>query len=305
LFRSITAKEKILSMSSDRTNQTLRLSYGRQLGFAAYGSTSGCPVFHFHGSASSRLEHPASEEMLVDLDIRFISVDRPGHGLSDFQPGRRLLDWPEDIRQLSAHLGIDRFYVEGYSAGGPHALACAHQLPEQVIAGALIGSAAPMNRPGAYDGLPLSNQLLARSGRWFPWLTYLIRRLMRRMVMGDAEKTARQLMASIPESDKAILYKSQNMEIFVNSVREGFRPGSRGVAYDDILINRAWGFDLDHIQARIDIWQGEADVNVPAHAARYLDQNLPHPRMTFVPGAGHFFLFDRWGEVLSKLMSAA
>jgi pimeloyl-ACP methyl ester carboxylesterase len=122
--------------------------------------------------------------MLVDLDIRFVSVDRPGHGLSDFQPGRRLLDSAQDIQQLAAHLDIHEFYVEGYSAGGPHALACAQQLPDQVIAGALIGSAAPMDRPGAYAGLPLSNRLLARSVRWFPWLTYLIRSLMRRMVLG-------------------------------------------------------------------------------------------------------------------------
>jgi pimeloyl-ACP methyl ester carboxylesterase len=151
--------------------------------------------------------------------------------------------------------------------------------------------------------LPLSNQILARSSRWFPWLTYFIRWMMRRMVIGDAEKSARQLMASIPETDKAALYTPQNMEIFVNSVREGFHPGSRGVAYDDILINRDWGFELSAIRPRIAIWQGEADVNVPAHAARYLDELIPHSYATFMPGAGHFFLFSRWEEILSSLAS--
>jgi hypothetical protein len=34
-------------------------------------------------------------------------------------------------------------------------------------------------------------------------------------------------MASIPETDQAILYEPQNMDIFVNSVREGVRPSVR------------------------------------------------------------------------------
>jgi pimeloyl-ACP methyl ester carboxylesterase len=123
-------------MALDRINQTIILEDGRQLGFAEFGAPKGRPVFHFHGSGSSRLERPSSESMLVQTGIRFISVDRPGHGLSDYLPHRRLTDWPRDVRQLAGHLGVDAFHVEGYSAGGPHALACAHQLPEQVIAGA-------------------------------------------------------------------------------------------------------------------------------------------------------------------------
>jgi pimeloyl-ACP methyl ester carboxylesterase len=56
--------------------------------------------------------------MLQRLNISFVSVDRPGHGLSDPQPNRTLLGWADDIRQLADHLQIDQFYVEGWSAGG-------------------------------------------------------------------------------------------------------------------------------------------------------------------------------------------
>jgi len=162
-----------------------------------------------------------------------------------------------------------------------------------------------MNRPGAYQGLPFFNRSLAWSARWFPWFTKLIRRVMRGMVIGDIEKTTRQLMSSIPAADKAVLYAPQDFEIFVSSVREGFRPGSRGVAWDDILINQAWGFDPAGVQPRIDIWHGEADVNVPVHAARYLCAVIPHARATFIPGKGHFFLFNCWQDVLSQLVAEA
>ena len=228
-------------MPSDRINQTIILEDGRHLGFAEYGAPAGIPVFHCHGAGSSRLERPSSERMLVQLGIRFLSVDRPGHGLSDFQPDRRLLDWPQDIRQLADHLGIHRFYIEGCSAGGPHALVCAHHLPKRVIAAAAISSVAPMNRPNAYQGMPVLNQILAKASRQSPWITKLIRWSMRGMVMGDLQKATRLLMSSIPEADKAILYAEKNLDGFVLSVREGFRQGSQGVAQDDVLVNREWG----------------------------------------------------------------
>jgi pimeloyl-ACP methyl ester carboxylesterase len=262
----------------------------------------GHPVIFFQGSGSSRLDHPVPEGLLEDLDIYFISVDRPGLGLSDFKTQRRLLDWPRDVRQLADHLEINRFYVIGHSAGGPHVLACAYQLPDQVIAGSVVSCLAPMSRTGAYRGMPLSNQLLARSARWCPWGTKMIRRMMRSMVMGDPEKAARLLMSSIPECDKEVLYQSGNIEIMVSSLREGFRPGFDGVAFDDILLNQDWGFDLAEIKPRIDIWHGELDVNVPLHAGQYLHAHIPNSRATFLPGEGHFFLLKSWEQVLSVLV---
>ena len=125
------------------------------MGFAVYGDASGRAVFHFNGSGGSRLEHPADLSILTGLGIRYISTDRPGHGISDPQPDRRLLDWPDDVEQLADHLGISTFHVIGWSAGGPHALACAYKLPNRISAGALISGLAPPNRPNPYEGLPL------------------------------------------------------------------------------------------------------------------------------------------------------
>ena len=77
-----------------------------------------------------------------------------------------------------------------------------------------------------------------------------------------------------------------------------------GVAHDDILINQDWGFDLTEIKPRIDIWHGHLDVNVPIHAAQYLRDVLPIARTHLQPEAGHFFVFEHWGEILAALISA-
>jgi pimeloyl-ACP methyl ester carboxylesterase len=285
-----------------KINQKIQLTDSRILGFAEYGTEKGKPVFHFHGSGSSRLERPASEEMLKKLGIRFISVDRPGHGLSEFQPNRRLTDWAKDISQLAEHLNVQKFHVTGHSAGGPHALACAHELPEQIIAAAAISSVAPMSRKNAYTGMPLSNKLLAKASRHSPWVTKLIRRIMRNMIVGDVEQATRQLMSSIPESDKEALYNHKNVEILIASIREGFKQGYESVAQDDILINRDWEFSLENINPRIDIWHGETDVNVPIHAGKYLAAEIPNNRTIFLPNKGHFFVLNQWDKILRKLV---
>jgi pimeloyl-ACP methyl ester carboxylesterase len=288
---------------TDSTNQTVLLQDGRKLGYAEYGVQDGTPVFHFHGSSSSRLDRPVEESVLLEAGCRLVVADRPGHGLSDPQVDRRLLDWPDDVSQLADHLGIEAFHVTGYSAGGPHALVCAYKLPERVIAAAAVSSLAPMGRRGAFRGMPLPNQILNGSARWAPWLAKLIRRMMSKMLMGDVEQASRRLLTSLPEADQRVLYVPEQMDAAAEGVREALRQGWRGVAQDDIIVFHDWGFDPAQIRVRVDIWHGTADVNVPYHAGQYLHDTIPDSRATFLPGEGHFLLMVRWGEILTALTS--
>jgi len=284
-------------------DQTIKLKDGRSLGFAEYGDLGGKTVFHFNGSGGSRLERPADTSILTDLGVRFISTDRPGHGLSDPQPDRKLLDWPDDIAQLADHLGIEKFYVMGWSAGGPHALACAYKMPQRVMAGAIISGLAPADRPNPYEGLPLPNRLLMFLGRKTPRLVYLFRRLARRLVMGNPEEVGAKLAKSFPPVDRAIALKSDNERILVADIQEGYLQGWQGPAQDDIIINGPWGFRLEDIKCRIDIWQGEIDKNVPLNQGLYQHEKIANSQLTVLEDQAHLYLLDCWREVLTGLVS--
>jgi pimeloyl-ACP methyl ester carboxylesterase len=118
--------------SSSQVGDRVNLPDGRSLGYAEYGDPSGKPVLFFPGTPSSRLLHPP-EGPTASLGARLIVVERPGFGLSDFQPGRTLLDWPDDVVALADALDIERFAVAGLSAGGPYvateAVAVAREQP--------------------------------------------------------------------------------------------------------------------------------------------------------------------------------
>ena len=96
----------------------IELPDGRALAYAEFGQSDGLPVVYCHGSPGSRLEPLLiGDEVLTRAGLRVISPDRPGMGGSDFQPGRRIPDWPADLVCLADSLGLARFAMLGNSGG--------------------------------------------------------------------------------------------------------------------------------------------------------------------------------------------
>jgi pimeloyl-ACP methyl ester carboxylesterase len=152
-------KEK---MTFKKTSQTIKLKDGRTLGFAEYGASDGKPVFFFHGWIGSRLDFRPNDEVARSVGARVIAIDRPGCGLSDFQPGRTILDWPGDVAELAGGLGFERFAVVGHSFGGPYVAACAYKISDRLTAAGIVAGIGPLNRPGVTRGLAA----LPRLGLW-------------------------------------------------------------------------------------------------------------------------------------------
>jgi pimeloyl-ACP methyl ester carboxylesterase len=117
-----------------RRFQKLVLRDGRSLSWREYGA--GFPVIFTHGNLNSSLFSPSWSKTTDDAmssGAKIFAVDRPGYGNSSIHDGRTYQDWTEDVRQLVAHLGLERYSVVGFSSGGPHALSCyASRLPGYV-----------------------------------------------------------------------------------------------------------------------------------------------------------------------------
>jgi pimeloyl-ACP methyl ester carboxylesterase len=291
-------------MIPGKENQQLELENGSMLGYAEWGDPSGRPVFHFHGSSSSRLEHPPDPDMLSG--IRLITIDRPGHGLSDFRYGWRLLDWTDYVVALADHLSIDAFAVMGWSFGGPYALACAFKIPERLIGVGLISSFAPYDRPGATDGMPGFSKLALGMARRAPW--WLARRFMGiqgRALLKDPEGVARQILSSVPEADREVLEDPAVKATLLPAMSEAYRSGADGAAWEGAMLVRPWGFRLEDIRIPVHVWHGDADVNNPLQCAEYSIATIPNTKAVILPNQGHFFIMRRWGEILAELVASA
>jgi pimeloyl-ACP methyl ester carboxylesterase len=285
----------------DPEDQVILLADGRELAFAEYGRPNGIPVFHFNGSGGSRLEHPESE-VLNRLGVRYISSDRPGHGNSTLHPERTLLSWSDDVAALADHLQVGRFHVLGWSAGGPHALACAFRMPERVISGAIVSGLAPPERPNPLEGYKGMLWFLMVVGRRYPKLVSLFRGLVAKQVQKADSKFADRFVKSLPKEDQLPFKDDALKEMMLGDIVEGYKQGGGGPASDDILINSPWGFDIRAIQTRFDVWQGDLDKNVPFNQGEYQAEALPNSRYHLVQGKGHMLLLEQWEGVLEALV---
>jgi pimeloyl-ACP methyl ester carboxylesterase len=282
---------------------SLRLRDGRNLGYASSGDPNGLPVFFFHGTPGSRLFQPPEADTRA-LGIRLVTLDRPGYGNSDFQPGRTLLDWPEDVKQLADHLGIDRFFVCGHSGGGPHTLACAARLGDRIRSAATLSGAGPAHTPQATRGMSPLNRIGFLYGRLLPWPFWrlLIRMNFRRRQLDPAANIQRE-SRSRPAADEHLLADPDVRRACVDSEVEAFRQGLRGLAWDAHLLVRPWNFELSRIQIPVHIWHGTADTSTTPAMAAYLAGSIPGARLHMLDHEAHLLLFPHWAEILTTLTS--
>ena len=289
-------------MSDALEDLTLRLSDGRTLGYAQYGRPGGRPVFVFHGSPGSRVQVRAGHGPALARGIRLIAPDRPGLGLSTRLPGRQIADWPNDVRALADALGIARFAVIGISGGGPYVAACAWGLPERITRAGIISGVGPPGLGGRVcSGLRRRERVLVDLGLRTPWLL--------RAVMTSAAAPCRRWPEGIfararalaAAADRAILDRPEVAECLIAGMKEAFRQGGRGPADDVLLLARPWTFRPEEIRVPVRLWHGEADAVVPVAMGRYLAAAIPGCRAEFIPGAGHYLVFDRLGAFLDAM----
>jgi pimeloyl-ACP methyl ester carboxylesterase len=285
-------------MTHQSDNQ-IKLRDGRRLGYAEFGDPLGKPVLFFHGYPGSRWDGAETGHAAERVGVRLIAPDRPGMGLSDYQPKRRLLDWPQDVMELTNALKLDHFAVIGYSGGGPYALACAFQLDTRLSAVGIVAGIGPLTEPGAVDGMVKNNIQLFQMARRTPWLLRLIFSLNRRM---DSLKLMQAAVPQMPSVDQEVVLQPGVLARMAKDYSEAFRQGARGTVHEGALYAREWGFKLCEVTRRVQLWQGEQDTNAPAAMGRFQAQHLPNCQATFYPADGHIsIIVNHAAEILMAL----
>lgn len=272
---------------------------GRRLGYQEFGAPDGHPAFFFHGWIGSRLDFAPNDEIARRTGVRVIAVDRPGCGASDFQPRRRLLDWPDDVAALADALGIDRFAVFGHSFGGPYVAACAYRLADRLTGAAIVAGISPVGVRGATRGMPAAVRLVLWTGGRAPALTRPFAAL-----MGAAARrpsVIRKGIAGTLTDDTAALLDTARFAGFDEHLGEMVRDGSKGAYWDARVFLGSWDFRCEDITAPVTLFYGGADRNVPLSMGEYYRDTIPGARAAFHEGDDHFLLYSRADEILASL----
>ncbi|KAH7381061.1 Alpha/Beta hydrolase protein [Cadophora sp. MPI-SDFR-AT-0126] len=286
----------------DPTSLNFTLSDGRPLGYALYGSTSPTAqsVLYFHGTPSSRLEAAILASPATSLNIRIISVDRPGMGLSTFKAHRKILDWPRDITELANHLNLSMFSILAYSSGSAYAFACAKEIPRDRLLGvAILAGIFPMKWDGLMFMRPMQHLMtsglshLAGSSMNSQW-----GELARNSDSTKFYEACMKEMPARPEVEQKALNGVEKIALF-DPMKEAFRVDGKGIGLEFKVQAADWGFSLDDVDCaggRVKLWHGMKDVNVPVERARKAMGNLAGAELHVIENEGHIGVLIYHGD---------
>jgi pimeloyl-ACP methyl ester carboxylesterase len=280
----------------------MTLADGRMLAYCEWGDPTGHPVVLMHGGPGSRLLCP-DEDATAAAGVRLLTVDRPGYGGSDPRPDPTLLGWADDVQALADRLGLERFAVVGFSAGGGYALACAAWMPERISAVGLASCEGPYDQvPGALE------QDLTPEGR------RLYERIRRDPIAAHGAVAEYVGWYADPDTiweweppavDVPILARPDVRDALTLMFREGARQGVGGLVADWIAQCLPWGFALADLKLPAWVWQGELDHLVRPAQAHYLSAVLPNATLLLYPADGHLLFLQHWDDILAAVTARA
>ena len=285
----------------NKLEQYITLNDNRKLGFSEYGNTTGSPIVYCHGSQSSRLEMHYDLDFALQHNLRIITIDRPGHGLSSFNPTGTILGFAQDVKQLMNHLKIEEFSVVGMSAGSPFALGLAYLFPNNVQQLAIISGFAPYNT-SSKSHLTKEVKVMLNLAKSLPFLLKLMLKIQVKQLKKNPKKALAGFLKIMSEPDQEVLKNKAVTTIIEAMFQEAFRNGSEGVAYEiSQLLVKDWKFELKEIQVPTFFWQGKKDNNVPYQWAELMQKEIPNAKLTLYPEEGHLIIFNHAEEIFTNL----
>jgi pimeloyl-ACP methyl ester carboxylesterase len=236
--------------------------------------------------------------------VRLVGIDRPGMGLSSFQPGWTITDFSQDVAAAADFLEVERFSVLGWSGGAPYAAACAIQLADRVQVCGLI---APLGSPEmSMDGAMRRDRMWARLAQQAPWSLRPMVWLFYGRLGNNPEKYERMLDSMLEEvspPDQDAYARRDIFEAMAKGMAEAFRQGARGQAYEARLLFNPWGFRYGDIRLEnVLLWQGEKDQNIPVAIGRAIAEEIAGCQANFIVDEGHISIISNHGEEILREM---
>ncbi|WP_203217966.1 alpha/beta fold hydrolase [Nocardia terpenica] len=269
---------------------TTSISGGRHLAWAEWGPADGTPVLFCPGAGWSRWLGFGAD-VVDELGVRLISVDRPGLGGSTPAPGRTLTDWADDIERL----GLENPAIVGFSQGAPFALACAARGIASAVA--IVSGGDELARPEF--ALPPEVRALVELVAADPAAAEA-----EFTRFGSADTLWRMSIDGSADIDRAIYRQPDFERAFRRALHDGFAQGPAGYARDTVLHFAPWPFDVADIRTPVDLWYGGLDTN-PTHSPDHgatLTNRMPSSTRHFVPDSGGALLWTHAADILTALL---
>ncbi|KAI9699794.1 MAG: hypothetical protein M1836_002829 [Candelina mexicana] len=295
-------------------DETIILSNGHTLGYSVCGShsCSAPTIFFLHGYPSCRLEGLGVKQAAKEVGVRIITPDRPGLGLSTYDPHRTFLDYPDHIAQLARYHGLSEYRVIGGSGGAPYALACAKSLPTQHLKGlGVLAGVGPMDPGMGREEMRATSRVFMRINQWAPGLLrWVLERLLMPKLQNPDTGAIREFLqnrlkrAKLEESERQYLELEKiDIDMIIRVLQEHFRQGTNGFMTESQLYLKPWGFRLEDVPFEgVRLWYGANDKNTPIKMGVEMSKRLKHAKLKIYADDTHFTVAKYVKEILKEIL---
>jgi pimeloyl-ACP methyl ester carboxylesterase len=284
-----------MNRNEPRIDRTLTAPDGRRIGVAEFGSPDGRAVLLLHRSPGSRLLDP-DPAATADAGVRLICVDRPGYGATDPVAAPTRAAAAGDLEVVVDELGLDDVALVGWSGGGQFAVEAAARPAVRARSLTLLAT------PGPYYEVPWAMP---------PDLVALCDRVPEDPRAGLAAiKDAIAWFAGAPQAaalgdpspaDASARELPGVADALVAMTEEAARQGVEGIAFDVVAGSLRDPFPFEPIDVPVDLFGGDADLNVGLEHLDWWAEHLPQARRHVLPDTGHLLAVTHWGEILAAV----
>jgi pimeloyl-ACP methyl ester carboxylesterase len=225
--------------------------------------------------------------LLDERGVCAIAVDRPGYGATDPLDDLNRLARLKDAVAVAEHLGMARFVVQGTSAGGQYALACAVLVPDQVRAVILTAAGGRISEEDDLDGMAENFAEGWRQEWRDPQGARARLEVEMAALRADPMEWVRQVTSTWPADERDWL--ENNRQALSDDMGEATRQGAVGYWLDGQATGRPWQFDVAGIRAPVHVFHGDSDTMAPLPILRRTLGRAAHvTEERIYPGGMHF-----------------
>jgi pimeloyl-ACP methyl ester carboxylesterase len=273
---------------ADESDQVITTVEGRRVGFRRYGADTEPSLLYLHGCPGSRAEVRLYElDLLQELGIGVVAVDRAGYGLTDPADDWDVLARVRDAIAVTDAMGMSTFALQGTSAGGTYALAVAATVPDRVRAVILAGGQGRLDTDWAFDDMPPDfaegwrQELNDPDGS----RTRFDAEMLEFRNAPDIVGAWLDMTSHMTDDERAFVASVGNA--LIEDTLEATRQGGMGYWLDGQTRGRPWPFAVATIQAPIHVFHGDRDGWNPLLALQRSLAGAPHVHEHIYPGGDH------------------
>jgi pimeloyl-ACP methyl ester carboxylesterase len=254
---------------------------------------NGPVIMALHGSPAGCDQSEMLYRDFIDNGFSLLAPSRPGYLGTALEVGRSVAEQAEAFIELADVLGIDKFFIAGYSCGAASAVHLAARYPNR-ISGMILES--PVTKPFEHTSTKgLHGQLLlSNAGSWIlqKLITYAPLYSIKRML--DRESTFGQGL----NLEARKIFEDDTKRTHALSFLEHCMPAKQrlaGLLNDAQQLANFANDALREVQCPTLIFHGTCDGEVSMSHSEHAAQQIKTARFVPVPNACHLLcVSDRW-----------